>query len=331
MKILFLCHSEADFGETFLWNGLRGVLSEEAVVDFPPKLSYRGEMDSRPMNETRENGSPDEMGFTTPYLFIKATTQDRYTLERVLDEYSTFDFITFTPRKMAVDALSVIQSRVEQNIPCFLTDHEDSDTVRDDLGVRFGVKAYFKRELVPGMRSEFPLHPLPFSSYLDEETIKWYASSTESLKKTGDVFGMFGLTYQRREDAVQLARTSGRTFLGGTDQRLDHVQYLESIASHRIGLSIRGWGLDTVRFWEVPSFPTVLLADTLPLIIPNPFIDGVNAVFVREDLSDLVEKIHSTLDGDWEAIARRGMEHLREYHTNAARATYFLKEIEQYL
>jgi hypothetical protein len=113
--------------------------------------------------------------------------------------------------------------------------------------------------------------------------------------------------------------------------RLSYKDYLEKIAKSKIAFAVRGHGRDTVRYWEIAGYETLMFICDPGLVIPNDFEDGKTAVFFKEDLSDLKDKVDYYLNKDEERIriAKAGKEHLRRFHTNEARARYFMDALEE--
>jgi spore maturation protein CgeB len=108
-------------------------------------------------------------------------------------------------------------------------------------------------------------------------------------------------------------------------ERLDWRTYMAVLASSRIGISVRGGGFDTFRYWEVPAAGALLLSERPQIVIPGNFVDGREAVFAPVD--ELVARIPALLEGDTEAIAARGRERLAAAHTSVNRAQTVLDAI----
>jgi spore maturation protein CgeB len=113
--------------------------------------------------------------------------------------------------------------------------------------------------------------------------------------------------------------------------RLSYRDYLTKIGQSKIAITVRGHGRDTVRYWEIPGYETLMFICDPGLEIPNDFVDGETAVFFKQDFSDLKEKIDYYLANDEERIkiAKAGHQHLLKYHTNKARAEYFINILNE--
>jgi hypothetical protein len=101
-------------------------------------------------------------------------------------------------------------------------------------------------------------------------------------------------------------------------ERLGWSEYMDVLASSRIGVSVRGGGYDTYRYWEVPAAGAMLLAETPRIVIPGNFVGGREAVFAPVEA--LVARIPALLAGETERIAAAGRERLAAAHTSIHRA-----------
>lgn len=334
MKVLYLADPQADFGSYFLYNGLCETLGEENIVVYPSKLSYLGLTDKY---YTLDDG---KRGNTVPGEYVKTRNLPIITAEEIFDTINTFDIIVLSsPRTYAVRALRFLKAHLSllPRQKVIFTDHEDSLCLREDIIDMFKPDVIFKRELT---KEKEGIHPLPFSScvpYLDR-------GFNDQLKKT-NIFGSFGYTWGLRHQVIEfLTKEYGQegNYLaidcpkdnqaGLYPSKISYFDYLEKMAESKIALSIRGHGIDTVRFWEIPSFETLMIADNIPLIIPHPFEDEKHCIYF-DDLKDLKEKIDYYLKHDDERIeiAKAGRQHLLNYHTNAKRAEYFIDIVKRYL
>ena len=106
-------------------------------------------------------------------------------------------------------------------------------------------------------------------------------------------------------------------------------QYNDIISNSKAGVSIRGYGFDTFRYWEIPCLGSLLISQNLPLIIPNNFIDNEHALFFN-DFNELKYKFlkYVVNSDEWMEIARKGQERFLEYHTPKKRVQYLLNVIE---
>jgi len=108
--------------------------------------------------------------------------------------------------------------------------------------------------------------------------------------------------------------------------RITWLDYMGLLGSSRICLNVRGFGFDTFRYWEIPYAGSLLLSEPPRTVIPNNFVDGVEAVFGDASKLDRIAK--QLLEGDTEEIAGAGREKLLEFHTSTARAQVVLDHLE---
>src|SRR6266542_3913714 len=106
-------------------------------------------------------------------------------------------------------------------------------------------------------------------------------------------------------------------------------EYLRELAATKVCLSFWGAGDDTLRYWEIACVGSLLLAQRPRMPVPDNFIDRREAVFMQDDLTDLVELLNYYCDHDAEreAIAAAGRAKFLRCHTTSARARYFLNRL----
>jgi len=110
---------------------------------------------------------------------------------------------------------------------------------------------------------------------------------------------------------------------------MPYDEYIKIINQSKISLSCFGNGYDTIRYWEIISCKTAILSPKVPLYIPDDLTEE-EAVFFREDMSDLEGKIDYLLENNrWQTFARKGYEAFERRHSNIKRTEYFLTKIEE--
>jgi len=328
MKVLYLVHPEQDYGEYYLFNGLCEILGEENVVTYPFKKSYYGlPHDDYILDDGKK-------GFTAPGDNIVGRKVNNWDFMAICERIEEFDYIILTSaRTYAVNALEQLKEVFNKlSKPLIFTEHEDSTHLRTDIIKQYAPEVVFKRELVRGIDYTYKgqnIYSLPFSCAINS------FPSFDDTKKEYSVFGIFGNTWPLRRDVVKLVLNMKmkNSYVGmdtgnSTDGHtlLNYKDFLEHIARSKIALSVRGHGRDTCRRWETAAYETLVMICDPGIIIPNDFEDGKHCVWFNKDLSDLEEKICYYLEHDDERIkiAKAGKEHLMKYHTNQARAKYFL-------
>jgi hypothetical protein len=341
MKILFLDEMQQDYGTYYLFNGLCELLGEESLILYPFKLSYLGYTDQSYILYSDNN----KRGMTCWSPYIKKRNLRIFPLEEVVEEMPNIDFIVLaSPRYYPLHALRFIKLIYGGKIPkpVIFYDAEDSTELRVDLIEEFKPQIIFKRELTQSIEN---VYPLPFSSCLPYLPF-W--NEIRDKEKTLDVFALFGNTHHLRSETVKflLEQNYSNSYVGidpgalpwQDDNRFKipplkcYEDYLRTMASAKINIVIRGHGRDTVRYWEVASFKTLMLVKDPGIIIPYPYEDKGHCVYF-DDQNDLKEKIDYYLvhDDEREKIADACYEHTMNFHTNEKSAEYFLKIIKEKL
>jgi hypothetical protein len=319
-KVLYLEHPEADFLAAIVYMGLCQELGPENVVDYPYKRSYHGEVHR--YRTPYEFEPPDKMGETGPFDWMEAQPAREWTREEVVSRMAEFSLIILaSPRRYNTAALEDLIGAVgrDRMPPIVLVDGEDYTDIRTDLVDRFRPNVYFKRELLPNSYSGCRLEPFALASPL--------LNPVKEVEKDIDVLFLGGNTWAARGEAcAALANAFGKRFVGGVSGHIPHSEYMTMLARAKIAVSVRGFGYDTLRVWEIPSCPgTLLVADRLPILRPAPLIDRKHALYFTSP-EELVEVVRSALEDEpWRArIARAGNDHWREHHTARARARLLL-------
>jgi hypothetical protein len=106
--------------------------------------------------------------------------------------------------------------------------------------------------------------------------------------------------------------------------------YLEELQAAKLVLNLRGVGHDTLRYWETPAVGTCMVSTLPPIDIPHNFEDGKHVVFIKPDLSDLIDTLKALLDDDTvrETIATQGHAFALAHHTHIHRARQLLAHID---
>ena len=115
--------------------------------------------------------------------------------------------------------------------------------------------------------------------------------------------------------------------------KLPYHEYFRLLGRSKMGLSIRGAGFDTIRYWEIVASKRLLISEQPYIHIPNNFEHGKHALFCRPDLSDLLTLVrrHVHDHAFCKAMIDEAYQHMLRYHTCEQRAKQFLAICEQRL
>lgn len=333
MKILYLTDSFRDYLADQIYYGLCKILGPERVIDYPYKHIYHDPT-------VREWFLPQVPGILrqeTEILDLLAAGQ--------------IDLLVLSsPRQGGTTALEALGRRVRLP-PAVLIDGEDDFRIRRTLFRRWGFGLYFKREFALAWLRRAPwawvrpfgldrdlfkrTHPLPFSTILE-------ATLPESnVPRDIEVFFAARTSQKQRRKADAILRgIPGLGYVGGVYDAdvaapfpIGDGSYYQSLRRAQIGISVRGGGFDTLRYWEVVACGALLISEEPDIVIPNNFEDRRHAVFCQRDLSNLAELVryYTIHTEEREALAAAGYTHLSKHHTCDHRAEYFLELCRNYL
>lgn len=267
-------------------------------------------------------------------------------------------------------ALARIRDRVgglDKLPPIVYIDNGERDSLNEHFIHLFRPRVIFKLILTPEVynyikgKYGWELHCLPQSSCLAGKGIKELLDKYHRLlynvgvsddttfndyDKVVDVYGAMGITYEKRNDLIRALKNYGENKPNRvvvTSPAL-YYRYMNLIAHSKIAVSMRGSGRDSSRFYDIPTWKTAMLCDGvysnelgkwLPMgcMHDHPFEDGISAIYYNEiRLDEIPAKLEYYLDNDKERerIAKAGQENLMMWHTNKARAEYFLEIVRKY-
>jgi hypothetical protein len=189
-------------------------------------------------------------------------------------------------------------------------DGEDDSILRGDFMALASV--YFKREIP--LSSHLPagnIRPLPFGAIPEEIPVVERSRAVTFLGKRTD---------QMREGVWQA--------LGSREEFIGKDEYNKALASSVIGVSVRGAGWDTYRYWETAYFGCALLAQFPAIHVPGNFEDGREAVFWRS-VSEFKSKLDLLLSDRKRAleIGQAGRAAVLERHLSTHRAKTVLEAV----
>jgi hypothetical protein len=335
MRVAFLANPVHDYLQDVVFHGLATVLGPENVEEFPPLERYH----SRP--------PPD-----TLYPFVWFDFPEPPRSSSLREALHDADAVVIGSLRSGIRGLVDEVLAAKPRPPVAFLDGEDDRFV---LGVRPHVDLYFKREiLLPRTSSrgrevlrrthrlmrkrkenrdpladpvcvaragDRRLIPLPFG---------WAGGLPQRGPPEYDVAFLVGPTSPQRAvvraGLERLAAEGLRIRLLEEGERLSWFEYMDVIARSRIGVSVRGGGFDTYRYWEVPAAGALLLSETPRIVIPGNFEADEEAVFDAPER--LAARVPQLLDAGPEHIAARGRARLEEAHLSIHRAQRVLDELE---
>ena len=184
--------------------------------------------------------------------------------------------------------------------------------------------ACFKRELRPGHDDR--IWPLPFAvqrrsaEHADRLprdinvscTIRPHSRGRADVCRSIEALGL--------PRVLMGAVSSGDVVTPADDPAKD--EYYRVLARSRLSVSFPGSGWDTARFWEILGSRSLLLSPPVENDMPAPFVENVHFVAYRSP-ADLQDKIRHYLvqEQERQTIVDSATEHVRQWHTTAARAS----------
>lgn len=334
MKLLFLGRPQADFLQDALYHGLATTLGSENVLEPAPNPRYHGHR-------------PQELGlWEFPMLFFDFPAPPAGSLDELLE---AADAVVVT----SLDNDVVREVLARRARPVVFVDGEDHLYV---TGVAAHVAAYCKREVLlhaPGERVRMPALRLADRVRGDDPLRRRVAVSSVANRrivplplgvidiglepvsqKEWDIVFLGAWTAPARkrlaDEVERLAARGYRVRVGvqSPGKRPDWQSYIDALTSARVGLSMRGGGFDTYRYWETPYAGAVLVAETPQIALPDNFVDGEDAFFAP--VEQLVETAVAVLErDDLDEIAARGRARVLRHHTSVARAERLLGVVER--
>lgn len=324
MKVLFLPDTGIpDFLQDAVFHGLHALLGED-VVEWPPMPRYRG--------------AEPPAGERYPFAYFGLPSHPGGSLDELVD---WADAIVMP--SLRDGALPQVRAALGKK-PTAFVDGEDHPYVR---GIRSHVDLYFKREtlVTPGRLRPRTQLRRAYHFALDREhgrdTLRRHVAVAHignaiplpfgiidvgfepSAEKEYDVAFMARPTSPQRERVLEELREMGNRVAMGGD--LPWPEYMRLLSRSRIGVSVRGLGHDTLRYWEIPYAGAALVAETPQIAIPDNFVDGREAAFDSVDrLVALVGALQLRGVAD---IAAAGREAVLARHTSVHRAQVVLERL----
>lgn len=180
------------------------------------------------------------------------------------------------------------------------------------------VKTYFKREYLKGHAYPSNVRPLPFAA-IPERTVDGVPLREPPV---------FYMGHRTHGDRKWVSKTLASLGFMPIETRIEKAAYNEYLMGSLIGISVRGNGWDTYRYWETPYFGAMLLSQRLGIVIPGDFEEGKEALFYSSP-DELKIKLQGALANRDAAkkIAAAGKEACRKRHLSIHRAKTVLEAI----
>ncbi len=323
MNILFLNTNESDYSQDILFAGLRR-RKDISLYEFPFNKQYHLPLKKYPRNLGYEfNGLIKSFFQTVPW--------------------STIDVVVLAACKPKVlrTYLEVLP-KLRSSIQLVFVDGGDWDdvggdfsrlreeTLYNDVLQKHPFDLIFKREVLK--EKQYPNNVIPFPFGINIQRMP----KQRPHDKLYDVSFWAVESNPIRTTVLKLLEDKFDCRTNGTvpnqkfhTYKRKGMRYLEELASCKIVLNFRGAGWDTLRYWEVPALGTFLISQEPQIEIPNNFRNDLEIVYCSDDLSDLIDLCEYYLrHGDKrEQIAKNGEKLLKEFHSETARAEYFLHHI----
>jgi hypothetical protein len=290
---------------------------------------------------------------TTPRLFHKRNLlPDEDAVVRQIQE-GRFDLIVLgNSHRVPTILLSRLKARVGSLPPVIYLDAGERDEFNEHWVHVFRPDLVFKQILTPAVKAHglttpiggytLKMYPLPLSSPIVDQNLEYFRIPIQWLRafsnykvnpKVFPIIYHMGATWPDRAPVMatldQWVEQSKCSIGRGGSTGPYHLL----LAMSRMGVSMRGSGRDTTRYWEIPLYQTALVSDgTMGCIHPYPFEDRKTAFFYRS-IPELLDIINRNMKDDREMsdVAARGQAHLQKYHSTASRAVFFLDILDKEL
>lgn len=362
MRILYLTPSHIDYLSDQLYFGLCRQLGWESIIDYPYKEIYHEpskKVPSLPQNPGQRFQESDIMSDLNDHKF------DLVILSAIrrepLEALDTFKRHCILPPLILVDG----DDGVEINTELFEKHQFSLYFKREYLATNNQrLEHFYNRWKAYGMRKNISdrTFPLPFSIILEsipqhkdqkpdiDISFIGIASHRNRIRAVNILHEAKDLNFEGKVFAESITRKSklvmgtfeilkaklqGDPYPTKDEQAgiLSRPDYFQLLRRSQMGLSIRGAGFDTVRYWEIVAAKRVLVSEEPYIHIPHNFENGKHALFCKPDLSDLatIVRRHARDQSFCETMVKAAYNHLLQYHTCAERAKQFLTICEERL
>ena len=319
-KVLFVSHGFACFMSDIIFHGLMKLGYD--VYEFPLGTHYYG---GDSIFAGKKNFGKDDFCNFCYFNFKRPVLTDK---EIINQDYDFIIITSWRPEQPWI--LEEIYKRFKGKTPIAFVDGEDDLTIRKE---HFYNDVYFKREIRLNTHENENIKPITFGIIPEENPCYIFPKEKKYLlsfiASGHNIDGLRCQMFRMLKDFnneniyyLDVERASGGF--------LPYKTYREILLDSKIGISIAGEGYDTYRYYEIPYFGAMLMADTPTIKFENNFTDMVNAVFFK-NLMEFNEKLDYLKKNPdvIEKITEAGRKFLMENHTSLHRAKYVISETEK--
>jgi len=319
-KVLFVSHGFACFMSDILFHGLMKLGYD--VYEYPQGMHYYG---GDSIFGGKKNLGKDTFLNFCYFNFQKSSMTDKEIIEQ---DYDYIIITSWRPEQPWI--LENIYKRFKGKVPIAFVDGEDDLHIRQD---EFYNDVYFKRERKLGTYENKNIKPITFG-IIDRKEYEVPCNRKYLLSFIASGHNIDGLRCQMFRNLAQNWNKEKMFYLDverAKDKMLLYKKYRQILLQSQIGISIAGEGYDTYRYWEIPYFKSLLMADIADIYMPdNNFTDMENAVFFK-NINEFNEKLGYLQNhpNDIEKIAEAGHKFLLGNHTSLHRAVYVINALEE--
>ena len=276
-----------------------------------------------------------------------------YSNEHFMDQLDDYDLIVLRSWFSFVDPNFKKLLNYNTSAPKILLDYEDSYFIHSIYRSK-QITLYFKRELIKekiGLWASIQWLPAQFARTTFISPLFFHKNPIDMINLTPALFSMgsklrpypvttipdpnikgktdrdidlsmmMTLSHRERRNTFNYvnkmsASYKDRKFVLSSGSGIPKKKYLETIASSKAGISVRGMGYDAFRYWEIPCYGAALFSKKTPMAIQNDFTEDESALFfsTNDELRSKFDKYVVNSD-EWKEIAKAGQDQFFKYHT----------------
>jgi len=163
--------------------------------------------------------------------------------------------------------------------------------------------------------------------------VDWFASGPRRVRTRGrfayDVYGRFGLAYatEIRARAIETLRSQSRVQFYGGGAKVSYREFLAEIARSRVCIDLPGNGPFCFRLVDYFAVGACVISLPHPVTMPVPLIDRTHIVYMRPDMSDLIDLCEHYVqdDASRESIVMASRDYYRRHLHWRSLSDYYLR------